>query len=310
MKRLMKLTMMICLLGISITTRAGVSINEIRENARFITDRMRYELHLSYYQYNDAYEVNFDFVNNAIHLMPFVTRGEDWAINDYYRLLDIRNEDLRWILTSRQYVEFMEADYFFRPIYTSGGQWYFRIYLHYKDRHFFHFALPKLYHSYNGAHHRKHFSHESFYRKHFHERYSHTIYEKHHSMFHDKNYRKISQRDFGHKPSKDATRRPKDATRPNKQQPPTFHVGNGKTNQPTARPRQEQQGNKPQNEKGRKEDIRKDYNNPPKNNNQTNRSTRTQVERREDNSNRNSNSTRSGRRSNERSTSRSSGSRR
>ena len=190
MKRLMKLTMMICLLGISIITRAGVSINEIRENARFITDRMRYELHLSYYQYNDAYEVNFDFVNNAIHLMPFVTRGEDWAINDYYRLLDIRNEDMRWILTSRQYVEFMEADYFFRPIYASRGQWYFRIYLHYKDRHFFHFALPKLYHSYNGAHHRKHFSHESFYRKHFHEHYSHHIYEKHHSMFHDKNYRK------------------------------------------------------------------------------------------------------------------------
>ena len=252
MKRLMKLTMMICLLGISITTRAGVSINEIRENARFITDRMRYELHLSYYQYNDAYEVNFDFVNNAIHLMPFVTRGEDWAINDYYRLLDIRNEDMRWILTSRQYVEFMEADYFFRPIYASRGQWYFRIYLHYKDRHFFHFALPKLYHSYNGAHHRKHFSHESFYRKHFHEHYSHNIYEKHHSMFHDKNYRKISQRDFGHKPSKDATRRPREAQRPNKQQPPTIHVGKGNANQPSARPRQEQQSGRPQAEKEEK----------------------------------------------------------
>lgn len=310
MKRLMKLTMMICLLGISITTRAGVSINEIRENARFITDRMRYELHLSYYQYNDAYEVNFDFVNNAIHLMPFVTRGEDWAINDYYRLLDIRNEDMRWILTSRQYVEFMEADYFFRPIYASRGQWYFRIYLHYKDRHFFHFALPKLYHSYNGAHHRKHFSHESFYRKHFHEHYSHNIYEKHHSMFHDKNYRKISQRDFGHKPSKDATRRPREAQRPNKQQPPTIHVGKGNANQPSARPRQEQQSGRPQAEKGGKETIRKEGNSRTSNSSRTSSSSRTRVERKENNSTRSNNSARSSRRSSESNSSRSSGSRR
>ena len=100
---------------------AAMSNSKVRKETRFLTDKMAYELKLNTEQYNDVYEINYDFISGIRYLMDDVLRGEEWALNRYYDYLDIRNDDLRWVLSSRQYSRFMQAAYFFRPVYVSGG---------------------------------------------------------------------------------------------------------------------------------------------------------------------------------------------
>ncbi len=99
--------------------------------------RMAYELKLTPRQYNYVYEVNYDFINNFRYLMDDVVRGYDYALERYYDFLDVRNDDLRWILSSAQYRRFMRAEHFYRPIYAHENKWHFRIYLVYNNVNFF-----------------------------------------------------------------------------------------------------------------------------------------------------------------------------
>ncbi|TWV13069.1 hypothetical protein FQ707_06670 [Bacteroidaceae bacterium HV4-6-C5C] len=140
------------------------SQSSLRQDTRFLTDKMAYELNLSTGQYNDVYEINFDFVNNVRYLMDDVLRGNQWALDRYYEYLDVRNDDLRWVLSRSQYMQFLQIEYFFRPIYTSGVHWHFRIYTRYSDRHYFYFSRPYNYRSYRGDHYRTSRNNESYYR--------------------------------------------------------------------------------------------------------------------------------------------------
>ena len=170
------LWMMSIMLGMSIPAMSALSISKTRQNARFLTDKMTYELGLSMMQYNDVYEVNFDFINNVRYIMDDVVKGNDYAINRYYEYLDYRNEDLRWILSNSQYRQFIDTEYFYRPIYTTKSNWEFRIFNVYMDvKHFF-FDKPKHYKSYNGEHFRSHFNNRSFYQNHRKDVYKHEVY--------------------------------------------------------------------------------------------------------------------------------------
>ena len=100
---------------------AAMSNSKVRKETRFLTDKMAYELNLSTEQYNDVYEINYDFISGIRYLMDDVLRGEEWALNRYYDYLDVRNDDLRWVLNNRQYGRFMQAAYFYRPVYVSGA---------------------------------------------------------------------------------------------------------------------------------------------------------------------------------------------
>ena len=69
MKRWTTLLIVICMLGITIPAMGAMSISKMRQNTRFLTDRMAYELKLTPRQYNDVYEVNYyipDKYGNAI----------------------------------------------------------------------------------------------------------------------------------------------------------------------------------------------------------------------------------------------------
>ena len=141
MKKLSSLWLVILMLAVSIPSMGAMSISKMRENARFLTDKMAYELDLSPLQYDDVYEVNYDFINSVRYIMDDVVRGYDYAMDRYYDYLDYRNEDLRWILSSSQYRRFMRVEYFYRPIYTTTNSWLFRIYNVYHDvKHFFFFT--------------------------------------------------------------------------------------------------------------------------------------------------------------------------
>lgn len=112
MKKLTTLWMMILMLGMSIPAMGAMSMSKMRQNARFLTDRMAYELNLTPMQYDDVYEVNYDFIDNVRYIMDDVVRGYGYAVDRYYEFLNYRNDDLRWILSASQYRRFLGVDYF------------------------------------------------------------------------------------------------------------------------------------------------------------------------------------------------------
>ena len=177
MKKLTTLWMMLLMLTISIPAMSAMSMSKVRQHARFLTDRMAYELNLTTMQYNDVYEVNYDFIDNVRYIMDDVTAGYPSAVDRYYDYLDFRNDDLRWILSASQYRRFMNVDYFYRPIYTPASEWLFRIYRVYNDITHFYFGKPHHYKSYKGEHYRTHHGHVSFYKNNRKDHYKHDFYK-------------------------------------------------------------------------------------------------------------------------------------
>ena len=141
-----------------VSASSSMSVSTVRTHARFLTDRMAYELDFTPMQYEDCYEINYDFIYYISTIMKDVSYGYYDAINTYYRYLDYRNDDLRYIMTNRQYIRFMSKEYFYRPIYTSSGSWNFRVYTIYSNRSFYFYDPPKIYKSYRGAHSRTYYT--------------------------------------------------------------------------------------------------------------------------------------------------------
>ena len=172
---------------------AAMSNSKIRKETLFLTDKMAYEMNLNTAQYNDVYEINYDFIAGVSYLMDDVLRGEEWALNRYYDYLDVRNDDLRWVLSSRQYGRFMQADYFYRPIYVTGGRWTFRIYINYSNRNHFYFPRPHHYRTYCGGHYRTHYNNASYYKG----RHNHPVYNGSYRLRDHKAYTTARRSDFG-----------------------------------------------------------------------------------------------------------------
>ncbi|MFR5758029.1 MAG: hypothetical protein ACLUE2_06865 [Bacteroides cellulosilyticus] len=172
----------------------AMSNSKVRKETRFLTDKMAYELNLSTEQYNDVYEINYDFISGVRYVMDDVLyMVMRWALNRYYDYLDVRNDDLRWVLSSRQYARFMQAEYFYRPIYTSGNRWYFRVYITYTNHNHFYFPRPYHYRTYVGGHYRTHHNNVSYYRG----RYKHPYYNGSYRIRDTKSYTTHRRSDFG-----------------------------------------------------------------------------------------------------------------
>ena len=171
----------------------AMSNSKVRKETRFLTDKMAYELNLNTEQYNDVYEINYDFIAGVRYLMDDVLYGYEWALNNYYDYLDVRNDDLRWVLNNSQYARFMQAEYFYRPIYTSGTRWYFRIYSTYTNHNLFYFPRPYHYRTYVGGHYRTHYNNVSYYRG----RYTHPSYSGIYRIRDNSSYTTHRRSDFG-----------------------------------------------------------------------------------------------------------------
>lgn len=191
MKRI--LFMLFAVIMSTVVCHAAMSNSKVRKETRFLTDKMAYELNLNTAQYNDVYEINYDFISGVRYLMDDVLRGEEWALNRYYDYLDIRNDDLRWVLSRRQYSRFMQAAYFFRPIYVSGGHWSFRIYVTYTNPNHFYYPRPYHYRTYCGGHNRVHYHNVSYYRG----RHNHPTYNGSFRIRDNKSYHTSRRSDFG-----------------------------------------------------------------------------------------------------------------
>lgn len=191
MKRI--LFMLFAVIMSTAVCHAAMSNSKVRKETRFLTDKMAYELNLNTAQYNDVYEINYDFISGVRYLMDDVLRGEEWALNRYYDYLDIRNDDLRWVLSRRQYSRFMQAAYFFRPIYVSGGHWSFRIYVTYTNPNHFYYPRPYHYRTYCGGHNRVHYHNVSYYRG----RHNYPTYNGSFRIRDNKSYHTSRRSDFG-----------------------------------------------------------------------------------------------------------------
>lgn len=131
---------LVALFTITVSANA-MSYDQAREQALFLTDKMAYELNLTDEQYEAAYEINLDYL---------------MSINDYSDLYGTywrqRNLDLSYILLDWQYRTYVDASYFYRPLYWNGGYWHFGIYARYPHRNYFYFGCPNFYTVYRGGH--------------------------------------------------------------------------------------------------------------------------------------------------------------
>ena len=138
----MKKFMLTLVALITMTVQASaMSYEQARDQALFLTDKMAYELNLTDDQYEAAYEINLDY------LMGINSRSDLYG--NYWTQ---RNLDLSYILLDWQYRAFVDAAYFYRPLYWDAGFWHFRIYARYPHRDYFFFGRPAFYASYRGGH--------------------------------------------------------------------------------------------------------------------------------------------------------------
>jgi hypothetical protein len=138
----MKKFMLTLVALITMTVQASaMSYEQARDQALFLTDKMAYELNLTDDQYEAAYEINLDY------LMGINSRSD--LFGNYWTQ---RNLDLSYILLDWQYRAFVDAAYFYRPLYWDAGFWHFRIYARYPHRDYFFFGRPAFYASYRGGH--------------------------------------------------------------------------------------------------------------------------------------------------------------
>lgn len=132
---------LVAMVTMTFTTASAMSYEQARQQALFLTDKMAYELNLTDDQYEAAYETNLDY------LMSVNTVDDLYGI--HWRQ---RNMDLSYILLDWQYRTFINASYFYRPLYWDAGYWHFGIYARYPHRDYFYFGRPHFYVSYRGGH--------------------------------------------------------------------------------------------------------------------------------------------------------------
>ena len=132
---------LVAMVTMTVTSASAMSYEQARQQALFLTDKMAYELNLTDDQYEAAYETNLDY------LMSVNTVDDLYGV--YWRQ---RNLDLSYILLDWQYRSFLNATYFYRPLYWNAGCWHFGIYARYPHRNYYFFGRPHFYTSYCGGH--------------------------------------------------------------------------------------------------------------------------------------------------------------
>lgn len=140
------MTMMVAILAW--TGMNAMDYETARERAYYLTDKMAYELNLNDQQYNDAFEINLDY------LLSINTEAD--LRNTAY--LTYRNDDLRHILYDWQWAAFAAVDYLFTPLHWLNGGWHFPIFRYYAHDYYF-YHRPRIFWDYRGGHGRLYFSH-------------------------------------------------------------------------------------------------------------------------------------------------------
>lgn len=135
----------------SVTAKAQpMSYYAMRDNARFLTDRMAYTLGLTDRLIDDLYMINYDYIYAVNEYLDDIAYG--YHYDDYMAILAARDAAIRLLLTPYQWSRFVSYDYFYRPIYFQNARWWFGVYDYYPRTTHFYFAVPRHYAHYRGGH--------------------------------------------------------------------------------------------------------------------------------------------------------------
>ena len=126
--------------AVSVVNMNAMSVSRSSREARFLTDKMAWELGLNNAQIEDIYEINFDYF-----------RALESVYDNNLYAYEIRNEEISYVLSPAQWRRYMDIEYFHNPVCVQNSGWVFSIYAHY-DRGYFYFDAPVGFRVYNGAH--------------------------------------------------------------------------------------------------------------------------------------------------------------
>ena len=135
----------------SVTVKAQpMSYYAMRDNARFLTDRMAYTLGLTERLIDDLYMINYDYIYAVNDYLDDIAYG--YHYDDYMAILAARDAAIRLLLTPYQWTRFITYDYFYRPIFFQNARWWFGVYDYYPRTTRFYFGVPRHYANYHGGH--------------------------------------------------------------------------------------------------------------------------------------------------------------
>lgn len=138
----------------SLTANAQcMSITAVRNNARFLTDRMAYTLGISDpFLIDEIYRINYDYIWGVNSYLDDVALG--YYYDDYISVCSARDIALRTLLGNVVWNRVIGYSYFYRPIVFANRCWHFSIYDY--DRHgrgHFFLSVPRPYNrGYEGGH--------------------------------------------------------------------------------------------------------------------------------------------------------------
>jgi len=145
---LASMMLLVCTLAIN---AQPMSYNAMRNNARFLTDRMAYTLGISDpYIIDDIYRINYDYICGVNDYLDDVALG--YRYDDYMAVCDYRDYALRELLGDMLWGRLIGYDYFYRPIIFENYRWRFSIYAfdNFRDRYYCH--VPVYFNDYRGGH--------------------------------------------------------------------------------------------------------------------------------------------------------------
>ena len=119
---------------------AAMPYTTARNEALFLSDKMAYELGLTATQYEAVYEINLDY------LLNIDTRADVFGF-----WWEVRNRDLRYVLSTWQYDRYMASEWFYRPVIWANSGWTFSIYTRYGIGRMF-FDRPAVFVTFKGGH--------------------------------------------------------------------------------------------------------------------------------------------------------------
>lgn len=127
-----------------------MSYDAMRNNARFLTDRMAYTLGISSLVIiDDLYRINFDYIYGINDYLDDIALG--YRYDDYLAICAERDYALQMLLGNAIWARLMGYDYFYRPVFFHNHRWHFGIY-DYFDRGHWYYSAPRYYHEYRGGH--------------------------------------------------------------------------------------------------------------------------------------------------------------
>ena len=138
--------LLMCTVGVGAQPMSDAAL---RDNARYLTDRMAHDLALGAGLLDDLYCINYDYIYGVNDYLDDVAVG--YRLDDYNAVLAARDLALQRLLTPAQWAALVAIDYFWRPICFASRRWFFGIYHYLPFTGHWYFHAPSPYAHYRGG---------------------------------------------------------------------------------------------------------------------------------------------------------------